>query len=149
MERPISYTRYAQRTFLLLTGLGNIDAPNARRLISLTMNRLDHWSNPFPEALLCFRHCLAINSGSRPEGNLTKIPPEPLRRQVMGQGSEPELSVTSSFRCYSFKSRFHGWQVCLLFSHCMEPMLPKNDSTSAGRFPTWPALPSAKYYQPV
>jgi len=28
-------------------------------------------------------------------------------------------------------------------------MFPANDSTSAGRFPTWPALPTSKYYQPV
>jgi len=28
-------------------------------------------------------------------------------------------------------------------------MLPPNDSTSAGRFPMWPALPASEYYQPV
>jgi len=28
-------------------------------------------------------------------------------------------------------------------------MLPTNNSTSAGRFPKWPALPTSEYYQPV
>src|SRR3954452_8283801 len=32
---------------------------------------------------------------------------------------------------------------------CMEAMLPSNNSTPAGRFPMWPALPTSEYYQPV
>src|SRR5271163_2448786 len=31
----------------------------------------------------------------------------------------------------------------------MEPMSPKNNSTTADRFPMWPALPSPEYYQSV
>jgi len=34
-------------------------------------------------------------------------------------------------------------------SPCVEPMLPKNVSYDAGRFPMYSALPSAEYYQPV
>jgi hypothetical protein len=31
----------------------------------------------------------------------------------------------------------------------MEPMSPKNNSTTADRFPMWPALPTSEYYQSV
>jgi hypothetical protein len=63
---------------------------------------------PFPEALLRFCHGLAIHPRCRALGNLTQIRPYSFLRDVMGQGSEPQLRLTSCFCCYPLEFCFHG-----------------------------------------
>jgi hypothetical protein len=40
LERPVGDSWNAERAFFLLSGLWNIDAPNVRRSVSLTVNGL-------------------------------------------------------------------------------------------------------------
>ena len=85
LEGPVSYTRHAQRAFLLLTGFRDIHSPNVRRSISLAVYRLKHGFNPYLEALLRLRHRLPIHPRGRVGRNLTEILPNSLLGDVMGQ----------------------------------------------------------------
>ena len=60
LERPVGYTRHAQRAFLLLPGFRDIHAPDSRRVVSLAVDGLKHGFNPYLEALLRLRHGLSI-----------------------------------------------------------------------------------------
>src|SRR3954464_12746266 len=64
-----------------------------------------------------------------------------------GVGSQHYLSAIRS----SPVSMVGGSSLCIdgRIPLCMEAMLPSNNSTPAGRFPMWPALPTSEYYQPV
>src|SRR5271169_5062110 len=62
LERPVSYTRNTQWAFLLLPGFRDVHSPNVWRLVSLTVNRLQHFLNPFPKALFRLRYGLPIYS---------------------------------------------------------------------------------------
>src|SRR5215471_15603606 len=123
LERPVRYTRHAQRAFLLLSGFRDIHSPNVGRLISLAVNRLKHRFNPLPKALLRLRHRLSIHPGSRACPNLTEILPNPLLGKVMGQGRKPKLWLTPSFRCYSFESCCHGWRFFSLHRRPNPPLV--------------------------
>ena len=87
-----------------------------------------------------------VTGGGRP-------PPVPTERGVRISRTNALRQLLHSIRCYLLKFRFHGQ---LIFSlnrrprlRWMEPMSPKNNSTTADRFPMWPALPTAEYYQSV
>ena len=121
LERPVVDAGNAQRALFPFTGFRDIHAPDVRRPISPAVNGLKHGLHPFPEALLRFRHGLAVHSGSRAFRNLTQIRPYPFPRDVVSQGSEPQFRLTSCFRCYSFESCFHGW---FIFSLHRRPDLP-------------------------
>ena len=96
--------------FLLLAGLRDIDTPDRRRAISLTVHGLKHGFNPSPEALFRLRYLLAIHPRRQVLRNLSQILPHSFPCDVMRQRSKPELWLTPSFRCYPFKSCCHGWR---------------------------------------
>jgi hypothetical protein len=153
LERPISNARNAQWALLLLTGFRDIHSPDVRRSIPLPVNRLKHRFNPLPEALLRLGHRLAVYARSRSVRNMTKAFPYPLPCNVMRQRGKPKGWLHRAFAAIrsSPVSMVGVSSLCIegLISHCMEPMLSSNNSTSAGRFPMWPALPTSEYYQPV
>src|SRR5579863_82946 len=60
LERPVGYARNTQGAFLLLPGFRNIHSPNSWRCISLTVDGLQHFLNPFPKALFRLRYGLPI-----------------------------------------------------------------------------------------
>src|SRR2546425_7823412 len=71
LERPVRYTRHAQRALLLLPGFRDIHSPDVRRLISLAVHRLKHGFNPYLKALLRFRYRLPVYPGpSRLESDI-------------------------------------------------------------------------------
>ena len=117
------------------------------------MDGLEHGPDPFLEVLLRPLYRLAVNPSSGVFGNLLQILQHPLTRDVMRQRGEAKICFTPSFHCYLLKFRCHGRLIFSLhrrpFSRCMEPMLPKSNSTTADRFPMWPALPTSEYYQSV
>ena len=110
LERPVADTRNTQGAFLLLAGLRDIDTPDRRRAISLTVHGLKHGFNPSPEALFRLRYLLAIHPRRRVLRNLLQILPHSFPCDVMRQRSKPELWLTPSFRCYPFESCCHGWR---------------------------------------
>jgi hypothetical protein len=87
------------------------------------MNRLEHWLNPSPKALLRRHRRLSIHPGCRAIGNPLQIPAHPFARDVMSKRREAEFRFTPGFRCYPFKSCFHGQ---LIFSLHRRPYLPLN-----------------------
>jgi hypothetical protein len=121
LERPVGHTRHPQRALFRLSGLGDIDPPNRGSLISLAVHGCEHWLNPRTELFPCLRYRLPIDTGSRACGNVTQILPHRFPCDMMCQGSEPEVWVGASFRCYPFESRCHGW---LIFSLHRRPYPP-------------------------
>src|SRR5436309_16008284 len=109
--------------YFRLAGLGDIDPPNVRRSVSLTVNGLEHRLYPSIEALLCRLHRLPVHSCGRPLRNLQQILSHPIARDVMSQRREAEFRFASSFRSYLFEFRFHGQ---LIFSFNRRPYLPLN-----------------------
>jgi len=71
LERPVGYTRHAQRAFLLHPGFRDIHPPDVRRWISLAVYRLKHGFNPYLEALFRLRRSLPVHPRSRVGRNLT------------------------------------------------------------------------------
>ena len=65
LERPVIDTRNTQGAFLLLAGLRDINPPDCRRAISLTVHGLKHGFNPSPKALLRLGYVLAIHPRRR------------------------------------------------------------------------------------
>ena len=110
LERPVIDTRNTQGAFLLLAGLRDIDPPDCRRAISLTVHGLKHGFNPSPKALLRLGYVLAIHPRRRVFRYLLQIRPHSFPGDVMRQRSKPELWLTPSFRCYPFESCCHGWR---------------------------------------
>ena len=121
LKRPVRYSGYAQRAHLLLSRLRNIDSPNIRRSISLSVYGLQHARNPFLKALFRLRYPLSIHSRSGFGWNLTETLPNPLLGDVMSQRGEAEFRLAPSFVCYSFESCCHDW---LFFSWHRRPNPP-------------------------
>ena len=84
LERPIINAGNTQRALFLLAGFWDIYASDVRCSISLAVNGLEHVVHPFPEALFCLRHGLAIYPRGRAFWNLTQILYS-FPRDMMGQ----------------------------------------------------------------
>jgi hypothetical protein len=84
---------------------------------------LEHRPDPSGKALLRRFRRLSIHPGGRAIGNPHQIPFHPVAGDMMSKRRKAEVRLTSSFRCYSFKSRFHGQ---LIFSLHRRLQLPLN-----------------------
>ncbi len=123
LKRPVRNSWHPERALLRLAGLGDVNAPHCRRAISLAVNGLEHRLYPFSKALFRRLHRLTIHPGGRALRNPQQIPLHPFARDVMGKRRKAEFRLTPSFRCYMFKSRFHGQ---LIFPLHERPCLPLN-----------------------
>lgn len=123
-ERNIGILRHFERA-VDAGKIGDLagPAPHCRRAISLAVNGLEHRLYPFSKALFRRLHRLTIHPGGRALRNPQQIPLHPFARDVMGKRRKAEFRLTPSFRCYMFKSRFHGQ---LIFPLHERPCLPLN-----------------------